>query len=81
VASVAGEKPSSTVVRAAATATETSIPRRGIAGGEVRSRWMNINDWNLLFQAHLMSEEVTVEFINGQGIDYGCDRRNKWIIF
>jgi hypothetical protein len=54
-------------------------PRRGVAGGEVCSRGKNINSWKLLVQVHLIGKKVTVEFINGQGIESGCDRRHKGI--
>jgi hypothetical protein len=80
-AAVAGVRLTSLVVRATTTSMETTSLRKGVAGGEVCSRGKNINSWKLLVQAHLIGENVIVEFINGQGINSGYDRRHKRIIF
>jgi hypothetical protein len=79
--SVAVERPAAPVVMTTATTTEALPAKGGIAGGDVCSRLGNINDRDLLFEAHLVSKEVAIKFIKGQWVDSGCDQRHKRIIF
>jgi len=79
--SVAVERPAAPVVMTTATTTEALPAKGGIAGGDVCSRLGNINDRDLLFEAHLVSKEVAIKFIKGQWVDSSCDRRHKRIIF